>query len=1437
MEGIQEMEMPLSWSQKVTKWEWGIDMEKATKEDVREYIQAKMYFYVEDQVGDGDLWDLFQEDFKDFNAEIFRQHQRDNQRIRQVLRCGGVFVASHTKNITIAKRIVEVLLEEDQHIWTANDLLEAKLDLEKGPITSMQIKAGPTGFIHREIQVQTPGPGAAYPQTQEALRPQAHNQALYTPTSLPAILPAQALQQPYIQTTTTQASSKTISEVAKIYTEEQKYDGVNGSFDLKLAIFLDICQRVDLPANYLLRAFPTMLKGLALDHFYNNQLSSLTYEEACNSTRNFFEGPGYQRRNLDKWNSISLSSIATANPDKSTYENVQTLINTLRQLQYGLAPTLRNVDFLHNKIVSACQGHAACRIAVSDPPATLGELINKLQSAITTYEREQQLQLQTNTSDTYYTDRRYRSDGQNKYRGQSNYRSRLQHPYSRYSSNSRSCFICKKEGCRSWKHTPQEQDEERARFRSKNLNRFNTTSRNFEGRFKEAYRQYVAEFEGDSESEDDLNGAFEALLIDNIDDDYDYDTAMNNQGNTQATQFFTTIVGQKDNLLDQSFGKELAIELTNRAYVHQLTAITPTTISEVEEPTELLTTGSNTSRYSTDHFYGIVIDTGASKYSTAGFAQLQAFQNIDNTVRLDNTTKGKVNIQFGISSTSSIGSTFVNTPIGQVEFHIMLCKTPFLLSLADMDALNVYFNNLTNVLVTPQGNVPVVRRFGHSFLLWNSSLQGFIADSFNYTSCYLTNTELQRIHRRFGHPSVVRLQRVLERAGHDVDKQVLEYIAKYCVHCQRHGQSPGRFKFNLRDDVQFNYSIIVDIFYIGGKPVLHVVDEGTRYQAGRWLQNITAKHTWDVLRMCWIDTYLGPPEQVVTDAGKNFASKEFDQYATTQGTRIKIVPVEAHNSVGIVERYHGPIRRAYTIITAEIRDIDKDMALQMAFKAINDSAGPDGLVPTLLVYGAYPRMSEHEAPTATVTQRALAIKKAMVEIQKLRAKQQVATALNTRNGPNTTNTLDLPLNSQVLVWREGNTGQAGSWNGPHKLVNITNESCIVAMPHGDTMFRSTVVKPFLTPSESIEGVNLPLADAPKPENNQDMSATTVIDITTPATTQNTPATELIAKRRRGRPRKYPLDIADINIYLQEEEPQAQYKASRQLEVIGLIEKGVFEVANEADVPQGIRIFNARFVDEVKNKGTDKAFEKSRLVVQAYHDEGKRLVLTQSPTIQRISQRIILCLAAMKIDTEKTSLYLRDISQAYVQSTTSLNRDFYIRPPYELASCFTLKDNQVLRVVKPLYGVPKAGNHWFKTYHTHYIERLGMTQSTYDTCLLYSKKPFGVVGLQTDDTLFLADDDFAEREALQLQEARFLAKEREKLSATNNLKFNGGIVQLQLQDNILSLTQEKQCNNLKLVTLNNKASTTSTRGITRQGLTTKEQYIAQRARGAYIASMY
>jgi hypothetical protein len=42
-----------------------------------------------------------------------------------------------------------------------------------------------------------------------------------------------------------------------------------------------------------------------------------------------------------------------------------------------------------------------------------------------------------------------------------------------------------------------------------------------------------------------------------------------------------------------------------------------------------------------------------------------------------------------------------------------------------------------------------------------------------------------------------------------------------------HEKSPGRFKFTLKDDYDFNYSVVIDVLYLEGKPVLQVVDLAT----------------------------------------------------------------------------------------------------------------------------------------------------------------------------------------------------------------------------------------------------------------------------------------------------------------------------------------------------------------------------------------------------------------------------------------------------------------------------------------------------------------------------------------------------------------------------------------------------------------------------------
>ena len=54
----------------------------------------------------------------------------------------------------------------------------------------------------------------------------------------------------------------------------------------------------------------------------------------------------------------------------------------------------------------------------------------------------------------------------------------------------------------------------------------------------------------------------------------------------------------------------------------------------------------------------------------------------------------------------------------------------------------------------------------------------------------------------------------------------------------------------------------------------------------------------------------------------------------------------------------------------------------MVVKAVNDTAGPNGLVPTLLVFGAYLRMTSYDAPVALIAAHASVIKAVMADVRK-----------------------------------------------------------------------------------------------------------------------------------------------------------------------------------------------------------------------------------------------------------------------------------------------------------------------------------------------------------------------------------------------------------------------------------------------------------------------
>jgi hypothetical protein len=317
-------------------------------------------------------------------------------------------------------------------------------------------------------------------------------------------------------------------------------------------------------------------------------------------------------------------------------------------------------------------------------------------------------------------------------------------------------------------------------------------------------------------------------------------------------------------------------------------------------------------RYIFEMFYDIMIDSKASIRLIVDYEQYLAFiKNV--SIDLNHTKTKTINVQFEIESTFSLKSISIDTSIKLVKFHVIKTDTSFLLSLADMNRLKAYFNNVENLLIDTIKILSIIRRFDHDFLLWTNSysLHSYITQSFKSNSCYLTDVELRQLHRRFDHSSTLKLHTLLERSGHEVKKAVLKKLTKFCIFCQKYAQSSERFKFTLKDEINFNYAVIVDVMYIENHFILHIIDDVTRFQVAKWLQNLIIKHTWEMLRLCWIDVYLDLFDHVLTDADKNFASSKFRQFVISMTIIIKVVSIKAHWSINVVKRYYVELRRTY----------------------------------------------------------------------------------------------------------------------------------------------------------------------------------------------------------------------------------------------------------------------------------------------------------------------------------------------------------------------------------------------------------------------------------------------------------------------------------------------------------------------------------------------
>ena len=86
--------------------------------------------------------------------------------------------------------------------------------------------------------------------------------------------------------------------------------------------------------------------------------------------------------------------------------------------------------------------------------------------------------------------------------------------------------------------------------------------------------------------------------------------------------------------------------------------------------------------------------------------------------------------------------------------------------------------------------------------------------------------------------------------------------------------------------------------------MLYLIDKIIRFQAGRWLKNVSAQHVWDQLLSCWNDIYLRPSDFVTANVSKQFIARAFKHYAANIDIIVKSALIEVYHSIGIVECYH-----------------------------------------------------------------------------------------------------------------------------------------------------------------------------------------------------------------------------------------------------------------------------------------------------------------------------------------------------------------------------------------------------------------------------------------------------------------------------------------------------------------------------------------------------
>jgi len=804
-------------------------------------------------------------------------------------------------------------------------------------------------------------------------------------------------------------------------------------------------------------------------------------------------------------------------------------------------------------------------------------------------------------------------------------------------------------------------------------------------------------------------------------------------------------------------------------------------------------------RYPPNRFFGVMVDNGSTG-SLCSVSQLEAYRTFTgNPAPMRKLRNHRCVSAHGGSNCIGIATFRFPYDDTVIEFDAPIVEnsdSPLILGLSDQDRLqSPGVNQRSNTMTFGTGpEIPIIRELGHLWIQWSYR-----------TECLFTEKELTKLHYRFGHPGTERMYNFLKRVKpSEVNKEtraMLKDISSRCKECQYLAPKPYVVKVAVpRDDLMFNSEVILDIMYIQGRPVLHCVDKATHYQAAKFIDDISTETIWRTFMEMWSLVYLGPPDNLRHDQGTQFVMGGFQEMAAEAGITCRPVGFESANAMGVGERYHGPLRKTFLKLQGtygteykpeplpstigrtpakqkkkktETAPVDDKYILAISVMCINATVGPEGICPTLLVFGAMPKLPLPATAPAAVPhgERMMMITTAREEYLKIVGNIRLKTAEKAFI-PKTL-PLSVETGDKVLVYRE----KSGKWE-PRFFVSRDENVIYIREPDGTVQpYGKTKV------SDYNEGTYLPRPDLyglVQGNNGTDKNAiTTTVPKDTPS--KDTDESDGFGSKEID-DIFFPETESMYTVVVKSNEKRiSEFQEAIKTELDGLKKKGVFHEVNRSSLPPNANVIKAKLILSVKEPGEPEERKKARIVAQAVGslDTDKDMLMTYSPTVGKNSIRLML---AISLGTD-LSLFTRDISQAYVSTGTDLLRKVYLIPPKELQ----MNPDIVWEVQKPLYGLPESGVHWFECYVGHHEGKLGMIRTEVDPCLLYKKDKDRLVSLcclQVDDTLVAGTEKFVseENEACRI----FESKGQTRIENGVSTKFNG--MQMTRREDCIFLNQ-------------------------------------------------